>query len=46
MHAAEFEARDLKQQAAHGVLGYYAMISDDYTYMQKSLNQMETSMSL
>jgi hypothetical protein len=28
MHAAEFEARDLKQQAAHGVLRYYAMISE------------------
>jgi hypothetical protein len=28
MHGAEFEARDLKQQATHRVLGYYAIISE------------------
>jgi hypothetical protein len=28
MHAAEFEARDLKQQATHKVLGYYAIICE------------------
>jgi hypothetical protein len=28
VHAIEFEARDLKQQVAHGVLGYYAIICE------------------
>jgi hypothetical protein len=28
MHATEFEAKDLKQQATHGILGYYAIICE------------------
>jgi hypothetical protein len=28
VHAVEFEAMDLKQQAAHRVLGYYVIICE------------------